>query len=378
MLLTLLAVLAVAAFLMVAGFSRAYQAQQDALGNRWYSRGVTELNSHQYIGAIGDFRTALLYSRDNYDYQAKLAQALIGANHINEAYAYLVNLWQRQPEDGLVNLELARIAAQRAQSDQAIRYFHNAIYANWSASEEVERRDARLELIEYLLNINARAQADSELIALEANIGNQPSEQARAGDLFLRTHDDERALAAYRMSLKSDRREKGAAAGAGRAAFELAQYPLAQRYLQAAVTADPGDTASAQLLKTTELVLQLDPFQRRITAAQRASIVMEAFEAAGDRLRACGPANSKPAVNSTPAMNATAGANSASSQVSIADAWAKMKPRLTSANLQRDPDLVESAMELVFTIERQTSAACGIPTGADQALLLIARLHEGA
>jgi hypothetical protein len=35
-------------------------------------------------------------------------------------------------------------------------------------------------------------------------------------------------------------------------------------------------------------------------------------------------------------------------------------------------------MELVFNIERQTSATCGAPSGADLALLLIARLHEGS
>ena len=32
-----------------------------------------------------------------------------------EASAYLLNLWDREPEDGLVNLELARIAAQQRQ-----------------------------------------------------------------------------------------------------------------------------------------------------------------------------------------------------------------------------------------------------------------------
>ena len=34
-------------------------------------------------------------------------------------------------------------------------------------------------------------------------------------------------------------------------------------------------------------------------------------------------------------------------------------------------------MDLVFEIERQTSATCGTPTGADLALLLISKLHEG-
>jgi len=38
---------------------------------------------------------------------------------------------------------------------------------------------------------------------------------------------------------------------------------------------------------------------------------------------------------------------------------------------------VETAMDLVFGIERQTSATCGTPAGTDLALLLIAKLHEG-
>ena len=35
----------------------------------------------------------------------------------------------------------------------------------------MKRRDTRLELIEYLLSINAKAQAQSELIALQENLG---------------------------------------------------------------------------------------------------------------------------------------------------------------------------------------------------------------
>jgi hypothetical protein len=34
-------------------------------------------------------------------------------------------------------------------------------------------------------------------------------------------------------------------------------------------------------------------------------------------------------------------------------------------------------MELVFEIERQTSATCGTPSEKDEALLLIAKLHDG-
>jgi hypothetical protein len=54
-----------------------------------------------------------------------------------------------------------------------------------------------------------------------------------------------------------------------------------------------------------------------------------------------------------------------------------MKPQISEGELRRNPDLVESAMDLVFDIERQTNATCGTPAGADMALLQIAKLHEG-
>ena len=55
-----------------------------------------------------------------------------------------------------------------------------------------------------------------------------------------------------------------------------------------------------------------------------------------------------------------------------------MKTEITERGLRRNPDLMEAAMDLVFKIERQTSAACGSPVGTDMALLLIAKLHEGS
>lgn len=362
--LVLLAVLGVIFFLAVAGLSRAYHAQRDALGNRWFSRGVADLNARHFDSAVTDLRAALLYSRDDYDYQLNLAEALIGQNRTGEAYSYLVNLWDRQPENGVVNLDLARIAAQRGQTEQAQRYYHNAIYATWPSDQEGKRRDTRLELIEYLLSINAKAQAQSELIALEENLEEDPSQQKRVGDLFLRAQDYEHALASYRLSLRSDRHNKAVLAGAGWAAFQLARYPLAERYLQAAIVGNPSDTQSADRLRTTELVLRMDPFRRQISVAERNRIVVEAFATAGKRLSSC--ATPKASVAST------------RSQPSLGDSWAKMKPRISEQQLRRNPDLVEEAMDLVFEIERQTSANCGTPAGADLALLLIAKLHEGS
>lgn len=361
--LALLFGLAVVCFLAVGGLSRLFHAQQDSLGNRWFTRGVADLNAKKFDPAVLEFHTALRYSRDNYSYQLNLAEALIGLGRTSEAYSYLINLWEQEPEDGLVNLALARIAAQTGGTNQALRYYHNAIYAAWPGDGEEQRRAARVELIEYLLKINAKAQAQAELMALAANLGDESAEQAHLGDLFLRSQDYQHALSAYEMTLKSNRHDRAALAGAGLSAYETERYQLAQKYLQAAVAADPTDAQSAGLLRTTELVLEKDPFRMELSAAHRNRNVVDAFATAGDRLKACG--------------GASGSAGPVAAQPSLGDSWAETKPRVTERNLERDPDLVESVMDLVFTIERQTAATCGSPTGPDMALILIAKLHEG-
>lgn len=362
--LALLSALAVVFFLAVTALSRIYEAQQESLGNRWFLRGAADLKQGHFDSAVTDFRAALLYSRDSYAYQLNLAEALIGLKRTGEAYAYFINLWEREPENGLVNLELARIAAQKGETEQALRYYHNAVYAIWPGDQQVQRRDTRVELIEYLLNINAKAQAQAELIALAANLEDDPSQQARVGDLFLQAQDYEHALGEYRLSLKTQPHDPAALAGAGFAAFQLGRYSLAERSLQGAVSANPNDAQSAARLRTATLVMQLDPFQRQISAAQRDRIVLESFAAAGQRLSCSGAGDSK-----RPA--ATPG-----SQPGLGEEWAKMKPQITELGLRRDPDLVNTAMELVFNIERETSNACGAASEKDAALLLIAKLHE--
>ena len=360
--LAMLTAIAVVFFLAVTGLSRLYRAQQESLGNRWYERGVADLSARNFNQAMLEFRTALRYSRDNYDYQLNLAESLLGLHRTQEAYSYFLNLWEREPENGMVNLELARIAAASGEKEQAERDYHNAIYATWPGDQEVQRRETRVELIKYLLKIGASEQAQAELIALEANLGNDPVQQERVGELFMLAQDYEHALAAYRVSLRSNRHNERAQAGAGWAAFETGQYPLAQRYLQMAVAANPNDRESAERLKTTSLVLQMDPFQRGLSVAHRNRIVVDAFATTGQRLKSC---EGKPGSTAP-----------ATSQLGLADTWEALKPRITVRGLEREPDRVESAMDLVFEIERET-ASCAVVSAPDQALLLIARLHEG-
>jgi tetratricopeptide (TPR) repeat protein len=386
---------------------------------------VADLKARNFDAAVTEFRAALRYSRDDYTYQLNLAEALMGLGHNGEAQAYFINLWEREPEDGLVNLELARIGAQRGETQKALRYYHNAIYATWPGDQpgdqEVERRETRLELIEFLLKIGAKAQAQAELVALSDNLANgslqdEPSQdgssqggssqheaaqdeaaqQERIAQLFLRVQDYEHALAAYRAALRSDRHNPAALAGAGMAAFELGLYPVAQRYLQVAAAAEPGDAQVAATLKIAEQALDMDPFRRSISVAQRDRIVSQAFASAGERIRACsaGQGTTRDEAESSSDRNSSTASTVATKnpatndpitrapttvpgpQPSLAERWEKMKPGISEAGLRRNPDLAEPAMDLVFSIERQTSATCGTPEGTDMALLLIGRLHE--
>src|SRR6185312_9383482 len=149
--------------------------------------------------------------------------------------------------------------------------------------------------------------------------------------------------------------------GAGNAAFQLGRYSEAARYLRQGL--DAGDKSAEPQLKMAELILDLDPFRPVLKAANRDRMVMQGFAAAGSRLKAC----STPGSFSVPADELT----------KFDQAWTKLKPQITERELRRNPDLVNTAMALVFSIERETSGMCGGMTDTDNALLLIANQHEG-
>lgn len=358
--LAMLTVLATFFFLVVTGISHIYGAQQRSLAKRWSERGAADLQAQHYADAVAAFRTALLYDRGSYTLRLSLAQALLGIGRTDEAYAYLINLWNRRPEDGLVNLELARIAAARNDSWQAMRYYHNAIYATWSGDQETESRNARLELIQYLLRIHASTQAQAELIAFEASLGEDSSLQEPLGELFLKAQDSQHALAAFQRVLRRNRHDQAALTGAGIAAYQLGRYPAAQRYLEEALLLAPGDQSSSEWLHKTVTVLMLDPYRPRTRATDRDRIVMQAFAVAGARLKSC-----------TPAWPPDAAA-----MQTLKTSWSSLQPGVTLRGLRRDPDRINQAMDLTFAIERKAGAVCGPGDDGDQALLLIANLHE--
>ena len=356
LILIVLTAIAVVFFSAVSLLSRVYRDRQASLAAKWYRRAVYDQQKGLLEQAVTEFQAAELHSQGNFDYQLGLAQTLAQLGRTDQAYNYLLNLHEQQPESGTVNLELARVFARKGDTATAIRYYHNALYATWPAGAENQRLAGRFELIEFLLRENDKTQAQSELIALAANLPPNAEQHARVGELFFRSGDYEHALAQYQEALKKNR-DAVIYKGAGEAAFELARYPLAKHYLQAATDAGAKDTAISEMLQTTELVLTMDPFLRRISVSQRHHVVIDAFATAGERIKACPAADT--------------------AQDHFDTQWRNLKPQITKVELRQNPDLVDTAMNLVFSIEQAASDKCTAPSGKDRALLLIAKLHEG-
>lgn len=359
-----LSLTAIAFFFLVNSLSGLYQRTLSSRARSWSTLGEQDLRTGRIAEAMKDFQVALTYSRDNFNYELSLAQTLVTLKRTEEARVYLINLWQRQPENGSVNLELARIYASKNDVTQALRYYHNAIYAVWTGNAEAQQLSARLELVRFLLDSKSFNQAEAELIAVGRNVPEDASLQMEIGDLFMRVPDYDRALVLYRQALKLDRHNPDAMARIGRAAFELGEYHMAERYLQQSLAARHDDAQSAQLLATSRAVQKLDPYTSW-SSIERDRTVLSDFDIAGNRLNSCiAASNSGQASN--PALQ------------SLNTQWMDMKKRLNKNSLRVHPDWSDSAMDLVFNIERETSSSCGSPAGDDLLLLMIAKKHGGS
>jgi tetratricopeptide (TPR) repeat protein len=357
-----------ALFAITSTAAKIYHSQQRALAQEWYLRGEAGLKSGRAPEAIKDLGRALAYSRDNRLYRLRLAQALLAADRPEEAGPYLLNLWQHEPGNGTVNLELARLAVRRGEASAAIRYFHNAIYGVWEKDPENQRRQVRLELCEYLLSRGERQAAQAALIGLAADLPKDAGLYAHVGTLFLKAEDYSQALGTFRQALNLDPAQQTALTGAGEASFRMANYRDARRYLERAVRSDPQDVPAARRLEMTNLILSLDPLERGLSSPERTRRVVRAYQQAVERLRGCAQKRGEALEGQQPMTDL---------QTAYAQAM-QMGPRVRETVLRRDSDLLMRTLELVFEIEELTARDCGPPADVDLALLLIARKRGGA
>jgi tetratricopeptide (TPR) repeat protein len=377
--LVLLTAGAMVGFAVVGHLVTRYNANQQARGRRLYAQGLADLNSGNADKALEEFRTALTSDPNNTQYQLTLGRALRDSGRFDEAQSYLESLWQGAPESGVINLALARVAARRGSINDALRYYHNAMYGIWPSESDVNRRKAQIELIEFLLQKNDLPQARAELVALAGSLPSDPLLELRIAELMVQDQDYTDALAEYQRVLHTDRGNASALAGAGETAYRAGRYRTAQHYLQAAVNANPHDSNLRDLLSSTNEVLATNPFARRISDAERNRRLAIAFGDAGQRLTSCAQQKGIDLGTVKPgASSLSPPASSASPLVALQSRWLATKPDIGHLRYPAENDLPDVIMDLVFSIEQQTVQDCGEPQGVNRAILLISRNRDTA
>ncbi|MBV9574856.1 MAG: tetratricopeptide repeat protein [Acidobacteriales bacterium] len=343
-----------------------FREQEKALARHLYEEGQLDQRSGNMQRAIEDYRAALTYSPDDFQYQLSLARTLRDSGRTGEAKSYLKLLWERSPEDGPVNLALGRLAGREGSINDAIHYYHNAIYGVWASEPEVNRRNAQFELIEFLLKREAVLPAQAELISLTSTLPSDPALHLQLAQLFAQDQDYQHAIGEYEKVLKQESKNSDALTGAGEAAFKLARYPAASQYLTAAVRVGARDPAAAKLLETSNLILEADPLERGLPVAERRRRIQTDFVQAGKRMDECAASKGIDLNVSTQPLS------------DLKSRWLQMKPRVMNGASREDTEAAEAAMDLTFQAEKKTDEICGHPTGLDEALLLLASDHSGA
>lgn len=359
-----LVLLCAALFAVTYVFTDSFHREQARLGRRFFNAGLTALASGAPAAAVEDYQTALLYDPENRAYRFKLAQALAIVGRDNEARFHLVRLLESEPGDGELNLELARLAVRTHDFAWASRFFHGAIYGVWPENPGQHRREARLELVQFLLAEKAFGQAQAELVALSLDMPNDSRLQNEIGSMFYQAGDAVHALQQFRSVLKNVYDDRAALIGAGNAAFRLGQCGPAASYLARAAEQQSLDPGERDRLQLCHLVLRTDPFQGGISSNDRLSRAVAAFQAVGERLRECLSSKGVDVVETKAADSSGLGADYL--------VWRNLQPTVNARRLRRNPDQVEKIMNFVFQSELDAQRACGAPAGIDIALLFIA------
>lgn len=375
--LALLSVFAVTCVLAVLTWLifRSYSQHQSDAAARWKRRGEDALVHNNPTAAVYDLRTSLGYEPDDRDTEVKLAQALAQMGtprSMQEAAVYFNTLWEKEPGDGNINLQLARLSARQGQLAAALDHYHAAIYGVWEGDGAIRRRQVRLELVRYLIEQKRFGDARDELLIAAGNDTSTPGLMEVAG-MLAEAHDPADALRIYHEVAGRRPVEPKALEGTGQMAFLLGRYKTARTYLDRAVKAANGahplkDRALAEKnLQIANTVMALYPSED-LPRHDRLLRVIRAHDVAQKRYQAC--ANGLAGHNATPQNGSTQIQNNDQMRA-LGDKWQSMRAKLTVAALA-NPQLEQATMQLVYDTEQVTAQVCGEPTGEDAALLRIA------
>jgi len=375
--LILSAILLALLFAITAALARSYHSREQGLAAEWLQQGNTDLRAGKPTRAFEDFRNSLLYDPENPDVQLHLAEALLADGRFTEARSYLLNLWDRAPGSGQINLDLAHASMNTGEVDQAIRYFHGAIFGSWEKDPAIQRRNVRLELCEFLLSHRMTGEAQAEIAGLA---GDTPAEDGELreenGRLFSRAGDPAKALSEFEAALHGNPRQGQWLAEAGQAAFDAGDFLKAETYFSGADRQKPSDEIHVSLLLVRD-VLSNDPYMPGLSDDEQASRTVRDFKRGLERLRDCTGTGTSSSLSGSSSSSSSSSGPPISELENLRKEAQELQKRVNLFSVGKNPEMRDEAMGILSRIEESTSSGCGPVTSIDQALKMIEKRHQG-
>lgn len=335
------------------------------LAQRWQRRGEAAMAAGHPDQAIEPLRAALEYQPERRQTEIDLATALAAAGRDEEAISYFNSLHELEPGNGPINLQLARLAAKQGNESQTVEYYQRALDGTWHGDGYVRRLTVRLELARYLIGRKEYQRARTQLLIAAGNAPDDVDKKMEIAGLMEEAQDTENAFEIYRVVAGRKPAPLKAVEGAGRMAFALGRFELAQQYLEKAVK-DPGFAAQpeastmvmSEMLAESKRLLELFP-SPDLRVDERAARILYAARMARARLEDCAK---------TPEHETQLAALTAQ--------WHELPATLKPRAVENDPELAEKVSRLAFDTEKEAAQVCGAPTGDDALLLKIAQAPE--
>jgi thioredoxin-like negative regulator of GroEL len=236
---------------------------------RHYAKGQKLLAAGSAAAAVDEFRHAHTLERTNRDFDLALASAELTAGADEEAETSLTEILARNSNDGRANFLMARVRLAQDRFDDAVPFYHRAIYGAWKDGTAADKMDARLELADELAQRGRNEELLSELLLLDSQADGHPKLAAKLAGLYLRAGSLARAETAYRAILRESPADADAFAGLGETELIRGEYRIARAAFGGVLKYLPDDARATARIALADQLAEMDPTSRRLGSQEK-------------------------------------------------------------------------------------------------------------
>ncbi|MEP6717322.1 MAG: tetratricopeptide repeat protein [Terriglobia bacterium] len=320
-----------------------------------FEAGMLLLRAGRKDSALGPLERAHALARTNREYSLGLIEALIANGSRDEAEARLREILNADSNDGRANLLFARLLAHESRTDEAIAFYHRAIYGIWH-DPGAETDSVRLELARYLATTHRPRELLSELLLLQGRGSKDIRMTTDLAGLFLVAGSGPRAAEMYRAILQNSPEDAGALRGLGEANLLAGDYRTAESVFLRALRLHPADAEIIHRLHFANTLAMLDPTSRRLGSQAKFDRATALVSGIRSELAQCPSAASSPLLEEadqavTAKVHGPVTNDIAEARLSLAEKLWELRKRTCSAPVNADTDPVSLVMQKILNTQ---------------------------